>query len=59
MPNENWRSRCFLQNLIICRVLFDYSKKSRIFAPENNKSNYGSYCFQSIADTSASNVRPG
>ena len=37
MPNENWRSRTFLLILIIFRVLFDYSKKSRIFAPENKK----------------------
>ena len=37
MPNKNWRSRTFLLILIIFRVLFDYSKKSRIFAPENKK----------------------
>ena len=37
MPNENWRSRTFLLILIIFRVLFDYSKKSRIFAPETKK----------------------
>ena len=37
MPNKNWRSRTFLLILIIFRVLFDYSKKSRIFAPENEK----------------------
>ena len=36
MPNENWRPKSFLLNFIIYRILFDYSKKSRIFAPDKN-----------------------